>query len=48
MSGSVNGSNTSLEIIAFYLGSEQSCVETLAIREIKGWHRAHLFLELEF
>ena len=37
MSGSVNGSNTSLEIIAFYLGSEQFCVETLAIREIRGW-----------
>jgi chemotaxis signal transduction protein len=32
MSGSINSSNTSLEIIAFYLGSEQFCVETLAIR----------------
>jgi purine-binding chemotaxis protein CheW len=37
MSGSINSSNTSLEIIAFYLGSEQFCVETLAIREIRGW-----------
>lgn len=33
----VGSSEASVEIIAFHLGAQQFCVETLAIREIRGW-----------